>query len=74
VSFCANDAETELDAIKAVFGIGMVKSMLAIPELAPGAGAVTRRSRRSHAEVSAVLGDPVSRFTTMSSLLLRDDR
>jgi hypothetical protein len=37
VSFCANDAETELDAIKAVFGIGMVKSMLAIPELAPGA-------------------------------------
>lgn len=33
VSFCANDAETELDAIKAGFGIGMVKSMLAIPEL-----------------------------------------
>jgi DNA-binding transcriptional LysR family regulator len=33
VKFCANDAETELDAIKAGFGIGMVKSMLAIPEL-----------------------------------------
>jgi DNA-binding transcriptional LysR family regulator len=33
VSFCTNDAETELDAIKAGFGMGMVKSMLAIPEL-----------------------------------------
>jgi DNA-binding transcriptional LysR family regulator len=36
VNFCANDAETELDAIKAGFGIGMVKSMLAIPELRAG--------------------------------------
>lgn len=33
VSFCANDAETELDAIKAGFGIGMVKSLLAISEI-----------------------------------------
>lgn len=36
VSFCANDSETELDAIKAGFGIGMVKSLLAISEIRDG--------------------------------------